>query len=110
MGLGSFITASFYKPKNLKILILDNCQYYTTGGQKTVSSVINYTKFFDSLNNEGQSLRRVSQSQIEQDLTEFLSSETFSILHLNIKELKMDLENIPWHPEEIVERFQIKHV
>jgi len=108
MGLGSSITAAFYKLKNLKILILDNSQYYTTGGQKTVSSVINYTKFFDSLNNEIHCSKRASKDQIDHDLIKFLNSDTFSILHLIIKESKLDLTNIPWHPEEIRERFGIK--
>ena len=104
MGLGSSTTAAFYKPKNLKILILDNLQYYTTGGQKTVSSVINYSKFLGSLNIEYKCSKKASQDQIEQDLSEFINSETFSVFHLTIKESKKDLENIPWHPEEITER------
>ncbi|WP_455142242.1 thiamine pyrophosphate-dependent enzyme [Candidatus Hodarchaeum mangrovi] len=107
MGLGSSITAVFYKPKNLKILILDNNQYYTTGGQKTVSSVINYSKFFNSLNIEFYCSKRASQDHLDYDLTKFLNSDTFSILHLIIKVSKKDLENIPWHPEEIKERFRI---
>lgn len=108
MGLGSSTTAAFYKPNNLKILILDNGKYYTTGGQKTVSSIINYSKFLDSLNIERQCSKEASHDQIDQDLREFLNSDTFSVLHLTIKESKMDLENIPWHPEEITERFRIK--
>ncbi|UCG01921.1 MAG: hypothetical protein JSW11_20260 [Candidatus Heimdallarchaeota archaeon] len=110
MGLGSAITAAFYKPKNMKILILDNAQYYTTGGQKTVSSIINYTRFLDSLNIESQSSKEASQAQLELDLIEFLNSKTFSVLHLKIQEDKRDLVNIPWHPEDITEKFQDKFV
>lgn len=110
MGLGSATTAAFYKPKNMKILILDNTQYYTTGGQKTVSSVINYTRFLDSLNIKSQSSKEASQAQLEQDLSEFLNSKTFSVLHLKIQEGKRDLVNIPWHPEDITEKFQDRFV
>ncbi|MCK5183224.1 MAG: hypothetical protein KAJ76_04640 [Candidatus Heimdallarchaeota archaeon] len=101
MGLGSIVTSAFYKPKNLKILILDNAQYYTTGGQKTVSSAINYTKFLESFNIGFSRSKKASPDQIEEDLTEFLSSDTFSVLHLTIQASKENLVNIPWHPEEI---------
>lgn len=104
MGLGSSITAAFYKPKNMKILILDNSQYFTTGGQKTVSSVIDYSKFLDSLNIKDKNSKKASQNQIEHDLSEFLNSKSFGVLHLYIEEGKKNLENIPWHPEEITER------
>lgn len=105
MGLGTSVTAAYYKPKNLKILILDNMKYYTTGGQKTVSSVINHAKFLDSLNIEYTGSKKAFQDQIERDLSQFLSSKTFSVLHLNIDEGKKNLDNIPWHPKEITENF-----
>jgi thiamine pyrophosphate-dependent acetolactate synthase large subunit-like protein len=88
MGLGSSVTAAFYKPDNLKILILDNVQYYTTGGQKYQFS------------------KTASHGQIDQDLTKFFNSRNFCVLHLKIKEVKRDLENIPWHPEEITKRLK----
>ena len=108
MGLGSFSTVAYYEPKNLKILILDNSQYYTTGGQKTVSSIINYSKFLDSMNVENYYSKIATQNQIDQDLSEFLNSNTFSVLHLIIKESTKELENIPWHPEEITDRIRNK--
>lgn len=108
MGLGSASTAAFYKPKNLKILILDNLTYYTTGGQKTVSSVINYSKFLQSMNIEYSHSKWAIHDQIEQDLAAFLNSESFAVLHLTIEEHSKDLENIPWHPEEITEKFSMK--
>ena len=103
MGLGAITTAAFYKPNNLKILILDNFKYYTTGGQKTVSSVINYSRFLDSLNIEYYCSKKASQDQIEQDIKDFLGSNTFSVLHFTIEESKKDLENIPWHPQKITQ-------
>ena len=108
MGLGSATTAAFYKPKNLKILILDNLKYYTTGGQKTVSSVIDYVKFLESLCIEYKCSKRASQDEIEQDLSEFINSEVFSVLHLTIKEGKKDLMNIPDQPEEITEKMILR--
>ncbi|NHJ33450.1 MAG: hypothetical protein FK732_11365 [Asgard group archaeon] len=104
MGLGSFVTSAFYELKNLKILILDNMQYFTTGGQQTVSSAINYPKFLESFNIGYNRSKKASPNQIKSDLDEFLNSETFSVLHLTIQPSKEDLENIPWHPEEIARK------
>ena len=106
MGLGSITTTAFYRPKNLKILILDNSMYFTTGGQETVSSVIDYAKFLESLKIDYACSKKTTLDQTKEDLTTFLTSETFSVLHLQIEEGKMDLENIPWHPEEITEKFK----
>ena len=104
MGLGAATTAAFYKPKNLKILILDNFQYYTTGGQKTVSSIINFSKFLESLNIEYSVSKKASNKYIGRDLSELLNSDALGVLHLTIDESKLDLENIPWHPAEITRR------
>lgn len=104
MGLGSIVTSAFYKPKNLKILILDNMKYYTTGGQQTVSSAINYSEFLESFNIGYSQSTKASKDHIEKDLSEFLKSETFSVLHLTIQASKEKLENIPWHPEEIARK------
>jgi len=104
MGLNSSITTAFYKPKNLKILILDNNKYFTTGGQQTVSSAINYATFLDSLNIGYKKSKQASSDEIKEDLSEFLTSTSFGVLHLIIDEGKLQLENIPWHPEEITER------
>jgi thiamine pyrophosphate-dependent acetolactate synthase large subunit-like protein len=107
MGLGSITTAAYYKQENLKILILDNSQYFTTGGQNTVSSTINYSQFLESLNIEYFSSKKASHASLKQDLSGFLRSKTFSVLHLKIQEGKKDLPNIPWHPEDITKNFFI---
>ena len=83
-----------HKPKNMKILILDNSQYFTTGGQKTVSSVIDYSKFLDSLNIKDKNSKKASQNQIEHDLSEFLNSKSFGVLHLYIEEGKKTNERL----------------
>lgn len=104
MGLGSMTTAAFYRPSNLKILILDNQTYFTTGGQETVSSVLNYSKFLESLNIEYYGSKKASLEKIKGEIAGFMQSTVFSVLHLRIDGHKLDLENIPWHPEEIAER------
>ena len=108
MGLGSVITSSYYKPSNLKILILDNASYFTTGGQKTVSLAINFPKFLESLDASFKMSKNALEGSINQDLSEFFNSKGFSILHLNIESGKKPLANIPWHPEEITKRIRNK--
>lgn len=110
MGLGSATTAAFYHPKNMKILILDNNKYYTTGGQETVSSIINYTTFFNSLNIDHHSSKLADKKKIREDLAEFLDITTFAVLHLKIEDGKENLTNIPWHPKQITEEFLKKQV
>ncbi|MEA2071470.1 MAG: thiamine pyrophosphate-dependent enzyme [Asgard group archaeon] len=104
MGLGSVTTTSFYSPSNLRILILDNNKYYTTGGQKTVSSTIQFSKFLKSLKINEQFSKNAKIDEIKDDLRAFLNTERFSVLHLVIEESKLALENIPWHPEKIAEK------
>ena len=105
MGLGSAVTAAHYRPGNLKVLVLDNSSYFTTGGQPTVSSTIDYKSFLASLGiNHGPSLQ-ASPDQIADDLKALLSCDTFAALHLTIDPGRKALSNIPWHPEEIAKRF-----
>ena len=108
MGMGSIFTSSYYKPSNLKILILDNAEYFTTGGQDTVSSAINFTKFLESLEANFKLSRNASEESINQDLTNFFNSDGFSILHPKSESGKKELSNIPWHPEEITKRIMKK--
>jgi thiamine pyrophosphate-dependent acetolactate synthase large subunit-like protein len=110
MGFGSVVTAAYYKPKNLKILILDNSQYFTTGGQETVSSAINYTTFLKSFNIDYHNSLRTSENNITKPLERLFSSKGFSILHLIIEEGKKELPNIPLHPIKIAENFRTRFI
>ncbi len=110
MGFGSIITAAYYKPHNFKILILDNSQYFTTGGQKTVSSAINYSKFLESLNIDYFHTVTASKEILSDHLEKFVKSQGLSILHVKIEGGKKELENIPWHPTKISENVQNRFV
>ncbi|MHA1944783.1 MAG: thiamine pyrophosphate-dependent enzyme [Candidatus Hodarchaeales archaeon] len=110
MGFGSVVTAAYYKPQNLKILILDNSQYFTTGGQETVSSAINYDMFLKSLNIDYNNSLRTSVNNITEPLEMLFSSKRFSILHFIIEEGKKELANIPLHPTKIAENFQSRFI
>ncbi len=106
MGLGSVITAAYYKPQNLKVLILDNSKYFTTGGQDTVSSAINYTKFLEALNIDYYKSLIASVNNINEPLEKLFCSKGLGVLHLIIEEGKKELANIPWHPTKIAKQFE----
>ena len=110
MGFGSVITAAYYKPHNLKILILDNSQYFTTGGQQTVSSVINYSKFLESLNVDYFQSLIATKNILKEHLETFFNTKGLSFLHLFIEEGKKELANISWYPTKITENFQTRFV
>lgn len=110
MGFGSSTLTSYFRPKNLKVLILDNSSYFTTGGQKTVSSTINYRKFFESLNLDNCYSKEASQESIKEDLEKLLNSDEISMLHLTIEEGKKELVNIPWHPREITNKLKERFI
>ncbi len=109
MGLSSMVTLTMYRPKNMKVLVLDNESYETTGGQKTGSFCLNYLTFFESLGvKERNSIDTTKETYLERFLTEFLNNKELSLLHLKIETGKIKLENIPCSPEKIKEKVQIK--
>ena len=110
MGFGSIVTTAYYKPNNLNVIILDNSQYFTTGGQKTVSSVINYSKFLESLNIDYFKSFKASQNNLNDYLKKIFNTRGLNILHLIIEEGKKELANIPWHPSKITTKFKHKLV
>lgn len=48
MKLGIIGTIGYYKPKNLIHIILDNGAYESTGGQPTISNILNWKQLFKS--------------------------------------------------------------
>ncbi|MHA1307726.1 MAG: hypothetical protein ACTSQN_10600 [Candidatus Heimdallarchaeota archaeon] len=65
---------------------------------------MDYPSFLNSLNIDYKKSKQAIADEIKKDLTEFLISKSFSILHLLIEAGRLQIENIPWHPEEITEK------
>ncbi len=103
MGFGSLATSSFIHPKNLKILILDNSEYATTGHQKTTSGVLDYPSLLRGLgiSNLGPIQREASAEDARVKLQELLDAPELCILPALVKSEAPNLANIPWHPEQI---------
>lgn len=107
MGLGSMATVSSLKPSNLKILIIDNELYATTGGQKTASSFIDYQTMIRGLGIKAtESIHSNYTEQIIQEkLNWLLKGDDLQILHIKVQSSDPPFENIPWHPKKIKNEF-----
>jgi len=103
MGLGSLVTVSFAKPSNLKIMILDNNAYATTGNQKTTSGILEYPALLDGfhLPNVAPILREDSSDDIREKIGLWFNSPNLCVLPALVDAKPPSLTNIPVHPEEI---------
>jgi thiamine pyrophosphate-dependent acetolactate synthase large subunit-like protein len=103
MGLGSLSTTSFVQPSNLKILILDNGLYATTGHQRTTSGTLNYPALLDGfgLANIVPILRNDPIENVRDKIQIWLHSPDLIVLPALVDAKAPALSNIPLHPEEI---------
>jgi thiamine pyrophosphate-dependent acetolactate synthase large subunit-like protein len=105
MGLGSMVTASFIQPNNLKILILDNNSYATTGHQDTTSGKLNYPSMLDGFGMPNiEPIERNDRIELVRErLQNWVESKNLSVLPVLVDAKPPLLSNIPWHPEKIAE-------
>ncbi len=103
MGLSSLVTTSLMRPENLKILILDNNEYATTGHQQTSSGVLDYANLLKGLGILFLEpiLKNDSIESARRKLEDLLSKPDLSVLPALVKSKPPSLTNIPLHPEEI---------
>ncbi len=107
MGLSSMATIGNNLPSNLKIIILDNGSYATTGGQETVTSSLDYLKLLEGLGIKHYgSLNSIeSPFKLSEAFEILFTSDQTAVLHIVVEDDVEKLENIPWKPLEIKERF-----
>ncbi|MBN2228997.1 MAG: hypothetical protein JW779_05340 [Candidatus Thorarchaeota archaeon] len=103
MGLGALATCSFVNPKNMKILILDNNEYATTGHQKTSARILNYPKLLDGFDIKSIEPIMIDESTegVRVKLEQLLQATQLYALPAMIGNESPVLSNIPLHPEEI---------
>ncbi len=107
MGLSSMTTIGNILPSNLKMIIIDNQSYATTGGQETVSSSLDYLKLLEGLGIQhyGSLNSITSPLSLNEAFEILLTSKQTAVLHIIVEDDIENLENIPWHPIEIKEKF-----
>ncbi|MFW9787770.1 MAG: thiamine pyrophosphate-dependent enzyme [Candidatus Thorarchaeota archaeon] len=103
MGLGSLSTTSFARPSNLKILILDNNVYATTGNQVTSSKILDYPPLLDGFRIPYivPILLEDSIEVVRERLHLWLDASDLCVLPAIVNAKSPALENIPLNPEEI---------
>ncbi len=107
MGLSAMTTVAHVQPENLKIIVLDNEIYATTGGQNTVSSTIDYITMIQGMgiNNSRSFDMSDSDHLISEILKDTTREQGLNVLHLKVEEDTIILDNIPHHPIDIKENF-----
>ena len=103
MGLGSLATTSFIRPTNMKILILDNQMYATTGRQRTTSEILNYPFLLDGFGvpNLEPILLDDSIEVVKEKIQKLVHGPELCVLPALIDANPPTLSNIPWHPVQI---------
>jgi phosphonopyruvate decarboxylase len=105
MKLGSLATIGFYQPANLLHVILDNESHDSTGGQRTVSSVVRFSELATTAN-----YKRAAAADAPDDvralIKEFRSEQGPSLLHVKIRPgSPKNLGRPTVKPHEVKERF-----
>ncbi|MHA1963241.1 MAG: thiamine pyrophosphate-dependent enzyme [Candidatus Thorarchaeota archaeon] len=110
MGLGSLSTVSFVRPSNLKILILDNNVYATTGNQGTTSGNLDYPSLLDGIGlpNVVPILGDDLIESIREKIEIWLNLSDLCVLPALVDANPPTLSNIPLHPEDIAELQRIR--
>ncbi len=105
MGLGSMATTAYVRPSNMKILILDNNEYATTGHQRTTSGILDYPQLLKGFGIPYIELVGIDESKesIRTKLERLIHSENLCALPAIIGNESPTLDNIPWHPEQIAQ-------
>lgn len=103
MGLGSLATTSFVQPNNLRILIIDNNAYATTGHQVTTSGILNYPLLLDGFGIPNLKPIQLEDSieVVREKIQNLLNSPGLCVLPTLVDANPPTLNNIPWHPEQI---------
>ncbi|MCE7741857.1 MAG: hypothetical protein GOP50_05320 [Candidatus Heimdallarchaeota archaeon] len=107
MGLSSLATIGNNLPSNLRLIILDNGSYATTGGQETVTSSLDYLKLLEGMGiKHFGSLNAIeSPTKLSEAFEILLTGDQTAVLHIVVGDDVENLENIPWKPIEIKEKF-----
>ena len=83
MRLGSFATNAYYQPGNLLHILLDNNAHDSTGGQATVSHIVDFASVASTVSYP-VSLQVNSLSELEDAITQWKNANQLTFIHLKI--------------------------
>lgn len=85
MHFGALHTASNYKKKNLKIILLNNNSHESVGGQRTYSEKINFDKIIKGFGFKSY-VKIKDKKNLYQKISNFLNSSNSSFMEVQIKQ------------------------
>lgn len=85
MRLGSFATNAYYQPRNLLHIVLDNNAHDSTGGQATVSHIVDFASLASTVSYP-VSLQVNSLSELEDAIKQWKTSDQLTFIHLKISQ------------------------
>lgn len=83
MRMGSFATNAYYQPRNLLHILLDNNAHDSTGGQATVSHIVDFAAFAASVSYP-TSLKVNSLNELQETVKKWKQSGDLTFVHLQI--------------------------
>lgn len=85
MRLGSFATNAYYQPGNLLHVLLDNNAHDSTGGQATVSHIVDFATLASSASYP-VALQVNSLDELQEAIKQWKSGEQLTFIHLRISQ------------------------
>lgn len=85
MRMGSFATNAYYQPGNLLHVLLDNNAHDSTGGQATVSHIVDFASMASAVSYP-VSLQVSSLSELEDAIKQWRAENQLTFIHLRISQ------------------------
>ncbi len=83
--MGSFATNAYYQPKNLLHIVLDNNAHDSTGGQATVSHIVDFAGLASTVSYP-IAVQVNSLEELEETITQWKKSGVLTFVHLKISQ------------------------
>ncbi len=85
MRMGSFATNAYYQPGNLLHILLDNNAHDSTGGQATVSHIVDFATMASTVSYP-VSLQMNSLSELEEAIRQWKTENQLTFIHIKISQ------------------------
>jgi phosphonopyruvate decarboxylase len=85
MRLGSFATNAYYQPKNMMHIVLDNNAHDSTGGQATVSHIVDFAGVASTVSYP-VALQVNSLQELEESIKQWKKNPELTFIHMKISQ------------------------
>ncbi len=106
MDMGTMAMIAKHKPQNLFHIVLDNKSYESTGGQKTISSDIDFSKVAENLG-YNEVYKIYNSKDLENEISDIVDSTGPVFIHLEIKnDPDSHVGRVSIDPDKLTERLK----